>query len=145
MLIWHLLLFHWVVKQRQASVALNLQPKQTTENTDPSQHSKIRKTNESTDVASINPLMQIIRKEVADGKANEKATTVEEMQTNADEGGRNADKVEEAMDITPAMSPTKENVPLVPEEHAEEEDDDNGEVHIVSYRPFRRGNWVTQD
>lgn len=123
-------------KRSQANVALNLQPKQSTEETDPAQNSKVRKTNESAVVASNNSLMQMIRKEVAEEKASEKDTNVEEKPANVDADETSATKIKanaEAMDITPVTSPTKQNVTKAEEAHAmEEEDDDDGQVHIVS-------------
>lgn len=78
----------------------------------------------------------MIRKEVAEEKANEKDTVVEKMQTNAEEEEKTSGSAEvnvEAMDITPSISPTNENAAVVSEEQIEENDDDNGEVHIVSF------------
>lgn len=79
----------------------------------------------------------MIRKEVAEEKASEKDTNVEEKRANVGDDETSATKIgahAEAMDITPVTSPTKQNVAKADEAHAmEEEDDDDGQVHIVSW------------
>lgn len=120
---------HFSLACRQSSVALNLQPKESKEDNERVNSSKIRKTNESN-------LLDAVRKEIAEAKGIELGTS------SASAGGstNNSNDIKmsegaasgvEAMEVEASSSeqrPLEKKSNIADEEN---EDGDAGEIHIV--------------
>lgn len=116
---------------RQSSVALNLQSKESKEENERVTTSKIRKTNESN-------LLDAVRKEIAEAKGIELGSTSSAaagLSANKSNDVKMSDAAAsgvEAMEVEAASSVQKQLEKKSDIADEENEDDDGGEIHIVS-------------